>query len=147
MLCFTACTQLVTVSTAFVFLGWGLLEKDTESQEDQYLFEICLCEHSEQICHQLAISCVPVFQTTLQHVSARIYSFVVSTLKRPVSAKYRVPRFQDAQSNKNFLMYGGQTSRRFQHTWRVPKVRPRSLSPTISCTSFPKHVYALHRKF
>ena len=35
---FTACLQLVKVSTVFVFLGRGLLEQDSESQEDQYLF-------------------------------------------------------------------------------------------------------------
>ena len=35
--------QLVEVSTVFVFLGRGLLVKDTESQEDQYMFTICPC--------------------------------------------------------------------------------------------------------
>ena len=50
--------QFVKVSTVFVFLGRGLLVKDTESQEDQYLFEICPFEHSDQICYQIAISCV-----------------------------------------------------------------------------------------
>ena len=55
---FTACLQLVEVSTVFVFLGRGLLEQDSESQEEQYLFEICPVEHSVQICHQIAISCV-----------------------------------------------------------------------------------------
>ena len=34
--------QLVEVSIVFVFLGGGLLVQDTESQEDQYLFENCL---------------------------------------------------------------------------------------------------------
>ena len=58
IICFTACLQLVKVSTLFVFLGRGLLEQDSASQEDQYLFEICPVEHSAQICHQFAISCV-----------------------------------------------------------------------------------------
>ena len=57
-LCFTACIQLVEVSTVFVFLGRGLLVQDTESQEDQYLFEICPFEHSAQMFHQIVISCV-----------------------------------------------------------------------------------------
>ena len=50
--------QLVKVSTVFVFLGGGLLERDSESQEDHYLFEICQVEHSAQICHKIASSCV-----------------------------------------------------------------------------------------
>ena len=54
----TACLQLVEVSTAFVFLGRGLLEQDSESQEDQYLIKICPLEHFAQVCHQIAISCV-----------------------------------------------------------------------------------------
>ena len=58
ILCFTACIRLVKVSTVFVFLGRGLLVQDTESQEDQYLFEICSVEHSKQICHDIALSCV-----------------------------------------------------------------------------------------
>ena len=47
--------------------------QDTESQEDQYLFEICPCKHSEQICHHIANLFVSNFQATLQLVSARIY--------------------------------------------------------------------------
>ena len=35
ILCFTACIQLVKVSTVFVFLGKGLLVQDSESHEDQ----------------------------------------------------------------------------------------------------------------
>ena len=58
IICFTACLQLIKVSTVFVFLGRDLLEQDSESQEDQYLFEICPVEHSVQNCHQIAISCV-----------------------------------------------------------------------------------------
>ena len=58
ILCFTACIQHVKVRTVFIFLGRGLLLKDTESQEDQYLFEICPVEYSVHICHQIAISCV-----------------------------------------------------------------------------------------
>ena len=57
ILCFTACVQLVGVSTVFVFLGKGLLVQDT-NQGDHYLYEICPFEHSEQICHQIAISFV-----------------------------------------------------------------------------------------
>ena len=57
-ICFTACLQLVKVSTVFVFLGRGLLKQGSESQEDQFLFEICPVEHSAQICCQIAISCV-----------------------------------------------------------------------------------------
>ena len=58
ILCFTTCIQLVEVSTVFVFLGRGLLVKVTESQEDQYLFEVCPFEHSTQSCNQIAISYV-----------------------------------------------------------------------------------------
>ena len=47
-ICFTACLQVIKVSTVYVFLGRGLLEQDSESKEDQYLFEICLVEHSAQ---------------------------------------------------------------------------------------------------
>ena len=57
--------QLVEVSTVFVFLGRGLLVKDTDSQEDQYLFKISPCEHSEQIYQQIAISCVSSFSSHL----------------------------------------------------------------------------------
>ena len=35
-----------------------MLVQDTESQEDQYLFEICPVEYSMEMCHQIAISCV-----------------------------------------------------------------------------------------
>ena len=45
---FTACLQFVKVSTVYVFLGRDLLGQDSESQEDQYLFEICPVEHSTQ---------------------------------------------------------------------------------------------------
>ena len=55
---FTACLQLVKLSTLFVFLRRGLLEQDLEFQEDQYLFEICLIEHSVLICHHIPISCI-----------------------------------------------------------------------------------------
>ena len=51
-------SQLVKVRYVFVFLGRTLLVQDSESQEDQYLFEICPVEHSVQICHQIYISCV-----------------------------------------------------------------------------------------
>ena len=61
IICFTACLQLVGVSTVFVFLGRGLLEQDPESQEDQYLFEICLVEHSVQICHRLPFPVFPFY--------------------------------------------------------------------------------------
>ena len=54
IICFTACLQLVKVSTEYVFLGRGLLEQDSESQEDQYLFEICL---GEQSCAKLPSDC------------------------------------------------------------------------------------------
>ena len=53
--------SFVKVSTVFIFLGKVLLVQDTESKEDQYLFEICPWEHSDQICHQIAISCVSSF--------------------------------------------------------------------------------------
>ena len=61
ILCFTAGILLVEVGTVFVFLGRSLLVKDQESQEDWYLFEICPFEVSEQICHQIPISCVHSF--------------------------------------------------------------------------------------
>ena len=62
--------QLVEGSTVFVFLGTGLLEQDTGSLEDQYLVEICPLS----ILNKSAIRLLfPVFQATLQLVSARIY--------------------------------------------------------------------------
>ena len=48
---FTACVQLVKVSIVYVFLGRGLLEQDSESQEDHYPFEICTVRHSAKIFH------------------------------------------------------------------------------------------------
>ena len=73
ILCFTACKQLVKVSTEFVFLRRGLLVQDAKSQEDQYLFEICLVEHSVQVAIRLLFPVFPIYQTTLKLVSARIY--------------------------------------------------------------------------
>ena len=60
--------QLVKVSTLYVVIGRGLVVQESESQEDQYLFEICLVEHSVHICHQIAIFCVSRF-------SKPVYSF------------------------------------------------------------------------
>ena len=57
----TACLQLVKVSTVFVFLGRGLLEQDSESQEEQYLFEICPVEHTAKICLYIASSHVSIY--------------------------------------------------------------------------------------
>ena len=68
LICFTACLQLVKVSTVCVFLGRGLIVQESDSQEDQYLFEICLVEHSAQNHYQIAISCVSRF-------SKPVYSF------------------------------------------------------------------------
>ena len=61
--------QLVKVSTVHVFLGKGLLVQESESQEDQYLFEICSVEHSVQKCHQIAISCVSSFSKSVYSLS------------------------------------------------------------------------------
>ena len=71
--------------------------KDTVSQEDQYLFEICPCDHCEKFAIRLLFPVFSVFQATLQLVSARIYKCVVSTWKRFVSTKYRVPRCPEQQ--------------------------------------------------
>ena len=60
-ICFTACLHLVKGSTVYVFLGRGLLVQESESQGDQYLFEICPVEHFAQNCRQIAISCVSSF--------------------------------------------------------------------------------------
>ena len=73
IICFTACLKPVKVSTVYVFIGRGLLEQDSESQEDHYLFEICMVEHSVQnlplecpfLCFQLS---KPIYS-----LSARIY--------------------------------------------------------------------------
>ena len=46
--------------------------KDTEFQDDQYLFEICLCKHSDHIASRLLFPVFPVIQANLQLVSARI---------------------------------------------------------------------------
>ena len=78
---FTAFLQLVKVSSVFVFIGRGLLEQDSKSQEDQYLFEICLVEHSAQICHQIAISCVSSYPSQFTLVPARISYCIVSAWK------------------------------------------------------------------
>ena len=72
ILCFTACIQLVKVSTVIVFLERGLLVQDTESQEDQYQFEICLSKHSAKFAIRLLFPVFPVIQATLQLDSARI---------------------------------------------------------------------------
>ena len=41
----TAYLQLVKVTTVCIFLGRGLLVQESESQEDQYLYEICPFKH------------------------------------------------------------------------------------------------------
>ena len=68
-ICFTACLQLVKVSTVHVFLGRGLLVQESESQEDQYLFEICPVEHSVQNCQLIAISHVSSFSKPVYSLS------------------------------------------------------------------------------
>ena len=73
-MCFTACLQLVKVSTVYVFLGRDLLVQESESQEIRYLFEICSVEHSAHNCHQIAISHVysfsmPVYSLSQQKIS------------------------------------------------------------------------------
>ena len=55
--------QLLKVSTLFVSHGRGLLVQDSQSKENQYLFEICPVEHSAQICHQIAISCLSSYHS------------------------------------------------------------------------------------
>ena len=84
----------------------------TEFQEDQYLFEICLCEHSAQI--RLLSPVFPVIQATLQLVSARIYINLLYLLGRGLLAQGT--ESQDAQNNKSLLMHNGQKSRRIHHT-------------------------------
>ena len=76
-ICSTACLQLVKVSTACVFLGRGLLVQESESQEDQYLFEICLVEHFAQNCHQIAISCVSSFLSQFTACPSKKFKFCV----------------------------------------------------------------------
>ena len=113
ILYFKACLQLVKVTTVFVFLGRGLLVKDTESQEDQYLYEICPCEHSDQICHQIAISCVSSLPS---HFTACQLESVTLLYLCGRGLLAQSTEFQDGQNNKNFLMCSGQKSRRFQFT-------------------------------
>ena len=89
-LCFRACIQLVKVSNVFVFLRRGLLMQDTEYQEDQNLFEICLVEHSVQICHQIVIFLW--FQLSEPLYSLSQLECIKPVWKRPSSTKYRAPR-------------------------------------------------------
>ena len=77
-MCFTACLQLVKVNTVHVFLGTSLLVQESESQKDQYLFEICPVEHSVQIAIRLTFPVFPVFfQASLQLVPARSLNIVL----------------------------------------------------------------------
>ena len=95
-ICFTACLQLVKVSTVYVFLGGGLLVHESEFQEDQYLFEICLVKNSVHNCQQIAIPVFPVFQASLQLVSARSLKIVLFLIGSDLQVKiYRVPRWPD----------------------------------------------------
>ena len=69
ILYFTACLPLVKVNTAYVFLGRDLLVPESESQEDQYMFEICLVEHCAHNCHQISISSVSSFSKPVYSLS------------------------------------------------------------------------------
>ena len=55
--------QLVKIGIVFVFLGRGILEQDSESQEEEDLFEIFPVQHFVQFCHQIANSHVSSYSS------------------------------------------------------------------------------------
>ena len=68
--------------------------QESESQEDQYLFEICPVKHSVQNCHQNAISCV-------SSVSKPVYSLSqLEVLKNHVVCDWKGHASQNLQSSK-----------------------------------------------
>ena len=76
---------------SFVFLGRGLSVTNTESQEDQYLFDICLCAHCGHLHHQSGIFSVSNFPS---HLTACFCYSVLYLLRRGLSLKkYRVLRY------------------------------------------------------
>ena len=79
-ICFTACLQLVKVSLVYVFLGRSMLETDSESQKDQYLFEICPVEHSAINFHQNAISCFSSYSSKFTACPCQKFNIVLYLL-------------------------------------------------------------------
>ena len=75
-----------------------MLVQDLESQEDQYLFEICLVEYSVQIAIRLPFTVFPVFQTNLQLFPSRSLNIVLCLIGSDLQAKST--ESQDAQNNQ-----------------------------------------------
>ena len=150
-LCFTACIQLIKVSTIFVCLGRGLLVKDTESQEDQYLFEICPYEHSEKDCHQIAISWVSSFPSHFPACPQLESINLLYLLGRGLLVHSAM--FQDAQNNKTIKTSSSamekvkeECSTHEESSSSDQEQEQEVFFPTISGTSCPKYFHALHRR-
>ena len=75
-----------------------MLVQDSESQEDQYLFEICPVEHSVQNCHQIAISCVSIHLSQFTACPARNLNIALYLIGGDVLVKST--ESQDAQNHK-----------------------------------------------
>ena len=90
----------------FVFLGRGQSLKIIESQEDQYLFEICPCKHCGHLHHQSGIFVFPI--STLQLVSARLCSICCIYSEEACHCKIQSPEMPRTTKTSSYMMDNSQ---------------------------------------
>ena len=119
-------------------------------QDTESLFEICPFGHSEHICHQIAISSFqlskPIYSLSQLESINLLHLLGRDLLAQEQSPK--MPRTTKKPKNSSSTMEKVQEESRAheESSSSDQRTRPRSLSPTISGTSCPKHVPTPYRR-